>query len=260
MNPAEYQENYDLTVIIPTYNEEGNIKEITGQIDRICRQNEINEEILIVDDNSPDRTQEYVKEMQKTMNNLHILVRYKDHGLSQSLYDGLYAAKSDLIQCIDADLSHPPEKIPEFYRLLKYENYDMVIGSRYIPGGETFDWPLYRRIISSGAAILGRIFIPIVKDSGSGFFAVNRRILKDVKLKPRGFRMGFEILGKTNWENVTEIPIVFKDRVAGDSKIKPSVFSDFLLQCGHIGYYNLCRKNPKNIIKAWRMWIFPIKK
>ena len=261
MNQDTSPENkYDLTVIVPTYNEEGNIKEITGQIDAICKKSGINEEILVVDDNSPDKTQEYVKEMQNYMNNLHILIRYEDHGLSQSLYDGLYEAKSHLIQCIDADLSHPPEKIPEFYHLLKNENYDMVIGSRYVPGGETFDWPLYRKIISSGAAIIGRVFIPVVKDSGSGFFAINRRILKDITLKPRGFRMGFEILGKSRWQKVTEIPIVFKDRVAGESKIKASVFTDFLVQCIHILYYNLCRGNPKNILKAWKMRLFPLRK
>ncbi|WP_421909557.1 polyprenol monophosphomannose synthase [Methanolacinia petrolearia] len=247
---------YDLTVIIPTYNEEGNIREIVSQVDSVCRSSNINEEILVVDDDSPDGTQIIVSEMQESMKNLHILVRYEDHGLSQSLHAGIYKAESCLVQCIDADLSHPPEKIPVFYNLLKNENYDMVIGSRYIPGGETFDWPLYRKIISSGAALIGRSFIPIVKDSGSGFFAINRRILEDVNLKPRGFRMGFEILGKARWENVTEIPIVFRDRVAGVSKIKPSVFSDFLLQCMHIAYYNFILRKSGNIIKSWKRFLF----
>ncbi|MBN2734046.1 MAG: polyprenol monophosphomannose synthase [Methanomicrobiaceae archaeon] len=247
---------YDLTVIIPTYNEEGNIKEIVSQIDKVCKKAGIKEEILVVDDNSPDKTQNYVHEMQKQMDNLHIVVRYEDHGLSQSLHAGIYAANSDLIQCIDADLSHPPEKIPIFFNLLKNEDFDMVIGSRYVKGGETFDWPLYRRIISAGAALIGRSLIPIVRDSGSGFFAIKRKIIENATLKPRGFRMGFEILGKGDWEKVIEIPIVFKDRIAGESKLKSTVFTDFLLQCAHICYYNFILRKSTNIIKSWKMCIF----
>ncbi len=246
---------YQLTVIIPTYNEETNIEKIIPAIDHVCKEHNIREEILVVDDNSKDRTKVLVENLQKSMDNLHLLIRYSDNGLSQSLYDGFFHANSDLIQCIDADFSHPPEKIAEFYHLLNDEDFDLVIGSRYIPGGEIKNWPFIRRILSHGAALIGRCLIPIVHDSGSGFFAFNKRVLDGATLTPRGFRMGFEILGKGHWSRVTEIPITFKDRECGESKLKFSIISDFLIQCMHILQFNFIERKSHNIIKSWKMFM-----
>ena len=110
-----------------------------------------------------------------------------------------------------------------------------------------------RRVLSSGAALLGRLLIPHVIDSGSGFFAINRRILEGAHLSPRGFRMGFEILGKANWTRVQEIPIVFKDREFGKSKLKLRIIGDFLIQCGSILKYNIIERKSSNIIRAWKI-------
>jgi dolichol-phosphate mannosyltransferase len=163
--------------------------------------------------------------------------------------------QADLVQCIDCDFSHPPEKIPLFYHYLHDMGYDMVIGSRYVRGGAVINWPVMRRVLSSGAALLGRLLIPHVMDSGSGFFAINRRILKGTHLSPRGFRMGFEILGKAHWTRVQEIPIVFKDREFGQSKLKGRIICDFLVQCCSILHYNLTAKKSDNIIRAWKLFL-----
>jgi dolichol-phosphate mannosyltransferase len=249
---------YDLTVIIPTFNEENNIGEMIRAVDAVCKAHEINEDILVVDDNSGDNTQKIVTELKNSMPHLNLMVRYENHGLSQSLYDGINSAGSELVQCIDCDFSHPPDKIPVFYRYLKSRQYDMVIGSRYIPGGEVQNWAMSRRILSAGAALLGRVLIPHIRDSGSGFFAVRREIIEGVRLKPRGFRMGFEILGKGRWENATEIPITFKDREAGQSKMHWGIITEYLKQWGSIFYYNAVYPRSDNIRKSWKIFFHQV--
>ena len=248
--------HFDLTVIIPTFNEEENIEKMVLTVDGICKKHDIYEEILVVDDNSPDNTISIVKRMMANRPFLHLLIRTQNPGLSPSLYDGINNAQSDLVQCLDCDFSHPPEKIPVFYSLLKNDGFDMVIGSRYTKGGEVINWPLLRRVLSSGAALLSRLLIPHIKDSGSGFFAINRTILKTTHLSPRGFRMGFEILGKARWMRVQEIPIIFKDRELGQSKLKGRIIYDFLIQCGSILYYNFIARKSDNIIRAWKIFLF----
>lgn len=244
---------YDLTVLIPTINERENIGRMVAIVDAICKAHSINEEILVVDDNSRDGTIEAVETLMNEHRNLHLLVRKEKPGLSQSLYAGMLHAQADIILCLDCDFSHPPEKIPLFYHYLHDMEYDMVIGSRYIKGGDVINWPVMRRVLSSGAALLGRLLIPHVMDSGSGFFAINRCILDGTHLSPRGFRMGFEILGKANWTHVKEIPIVFKDREFGESKLKFRIICDFLIQCGSILKYNIIEQKSSNIIRAWKM-------
>ena len=247
--------NFDLTVILPTFNEAENIEKMVVTVDAICKAHNITEEILVVDDSSNDSTIVIVKRLMDDHPFLHILIRTQNPGLSPALYDGIINAKADLVQCIDCDFSHPPEKIPVFYHLLKKEGYDMVIGSRYVKGGEVINWPVLRMVLSSGAALLGRLLIPHIKDSGSGFFAINRNILTGTQLSPRGFRMGFEILGKAHWTRVQEIPIVFKDREFGQSKLKGRIICDFLIQCGSILHYNFIAMKSNNIIRAWKLFL-----
>lgn len=247
--------HFDLTVIIPTFNEEENIERMVLAVDTICKAHNITEEVLVVDDNSIDNTITIVKSLMADHPFLHLLVRTENPGLSPSIYDGIINAEVDLVQCIDCDFSHPPEKIPIFYHILKNEGYDMVIGSRYVTGGEVINWPVVRRVLSSGAALFSRLLIPHVKDSGSGFFAINRHILTGTLLSPRGFRMGFEILGKAHWTRVLEIPIVFKDREFGKSKLKGRIICDFLIQCCSILQYNFIAKKTDNIVRAWKLFL-----
>jgi len=246
---------FDLTVLIPTFNERENIGKMVNAVDNICKAHSINEEILVVDDNSRDGTIVVVETLMNEHRNLHLLVRKENRGLSQSLYEGMLHAQADLVQCLDCDFSHPPEKIPIFYHFLKNEGFDMVIGSRYLEGGEVIHWPVIRRGLSFGAALLSRLLIPNVKDSGSGFFAINLRILNATRLSPRGFRMGFEILGKAHWTRVQEIPIVFKDREFGQSKLKGRIICDFLIQFGSILNYNFIARKSDNIIRAWKIFL-----
>ena len=209
---------YDLTVIIPTFREESNIGTIINEVDTVFSRNEINGEILIVDDNSPDRTIGIVRDLQKIKPNLNLIVRKEDHGLSQSVVEGFRTARSDILLVMDADLSHPPALIPVMLAGIRDGN-DLVIGSRYMEGGGIKKWPLKRRILSMGATFLGRLLFPEIRDPVSGFFAVKRSVVEHAPLRPRGYKILLEVLGKGTWQKAKEIPFEFVDRATGSSKL-----------------------------------------
>jgi dolichol-phosphate mannosyltransferase len=240
---------YDLTVIIPTYNEEANIKRIITEVNSVLKKENLNGEILVVDDNSPDGTITTVKALKKTINNLNLIVRPTDHGLSQSVVAGFREASSDIFVVIDADLSHPPTLIPKMYHEIKSGN-DIVIGSRYMEGGGIKKWPLKRRVISIGATILGRFLFPEITDPVSGFFAVKRSVLAHAALKPQGYKILLEILGKGSWNNDKEIPYDFVDRETGSSKLKIQTMYDYTRQIIGITFFSFMHREAA----AWREW------
>ena len=232
---------YDLTVIIPTFNEEENIRQIAASVENTCRNAGIYTEILVVDDDSSDKTKECIHDMQETMENLHLIVRELDHGLSQSVVEGFDKAMADILQVIDADFSHPVDLIPEFYLSIKNEGFDVVVGSRYTNGGDIVNWPLKRRIISLGATVFGRMLFPSITDPVSGFFAIKKDVVSGAEMKPRGYKILMEVLGKGHWKSAKEIPFTFRDREEGQSKLKLSTMADYLLQCADIAGYKLKR-------------------
>ncbi|MFA5332013.1 MAG: glycosyltransferase family 2 protein [Methanoregula sp.] len=220
---------FDLTVIIPTYKEEANIGTIIREVDAVFSKNAITGEILVVDDNSPDRTIEIVKDLQKSNPRISLVVRTEDHGLSQSVVEGFGKAQSDIFLVIDADLSHPPDHIPLMLSEIRAGN-DIVIGSRYMEGGGIKKWPLKRRVISLGATFLGRLLFPEIRDPVSGFFAVKKSVVEHAPLKPRGYKILLEVLGKGTWEKETEIPFEFVDRAVGSSKLGVRTIFDYAAQ------------------------------
>ncbi len=232
---------YDLTVIIPTFREEANIRNIVTAVDEVFRQHSLNGEILVVDDNSPDGTIAIVNELKQTRPNLSLLVRTSDHGLSQSVADGFLHASSEVFVVIDADFSHPPALIPKMYEEIR-TGCDVVIGSRYMEGGGIRKWPLKRRIISLGATLLGRLLFPEVTDPVSGFFAIRKSVVDGARLKPRGYKILLEVLGKGRWKNEREIPFEFSDREIGASKLKMKTIIEYAQQVTDIALYSLINK------------------
>jgi len=229
---------YDLTVIIPTFKEESNIRNIINEVDAVLNQNNLKGEILVVDDNSPDGTISIVNEIKKFKFNVNIIVRLADHGLSQSVADGFAHASSEIFFVIDADLSHPPSLIPVMYTEIIKGN-DIVIGSRYITGGGIKKWPLKRRIISLGATFLGRLLFPDISDPVSGFFVVKKKVVDKAPLKPRGYKILLEVLGKGFWEKDKEIPFEFVDREIGSSKLKLITVIEYAQQVFDIALFSL---------------------
>nr|WP_321350596.1 glycosyltransferase family 2 protein [uncultured Methanoregula sp.] len=240
---------YDLSVIIPTFNEEENIPRIINEVDTVFKKSGLNGEILVVDDNSKDRTIALVREIHETKPHVNVLVRTSDHGLSQSVADGFVHASSDILVVIDADLSHPPALIPQMYEEIRAGN-DVVIGSRYMAGGGIKDWPLKRRMISLGATFLGRLLFPDIKDPVSGFFAIRKQVVAHATLKPKGYKILLEVLGKGTWENDKEIPFEFVDREIGSSKLRLKTITEYAGQVADITLYSFIHHESA----AWREW------
>jgi dolichol-phosphate mannosyltransferase len=208
--------------------------------------------VLVVDDNSTDNTIGIVRAMQNQYEDLGYIVRETDHGLSQSVYDGFIVAKSDVFIVCDADGQHPFEKIPELYGKI-CDDYDIVIGSRYMDGGGIEKWDLKRKAISVGATIIARLFFPKITDPGSGIFAIKKSVIEGAMLKPRGYKLLVEILGKGVYEEVIEIPYVFQDRRSGESKLKPATIMEYVGQLWDLSLFTLTHRGSPVEKEVWHV-------
>lgn len=203
--------------MVPTYNEKENLDELVRRVQQACSSAGLSAEIVIVDDNSPDGTGARAEEIAKT-ENLKVVHRSGKLGLSSAVLEGFKAASGSILVVMDADLSHPPEMIPEMVSKIESGEADVVVGSRYVKGGSVENWPFTRRIISKGATLLAR-WLTKVKDPMSGFFALKRSVVEGVPLDPVGYKIGLEILVKGKYTKAVEVPIHFADRKAGKSKL-----------------------------------------
>ncbi len=231
----------DITLVIPTYNESENVPILVGQVFKIFDQAKLAGKVVIVDDNSPDETWRITGELKEKYPALEVIRRLKGRGLSSAVLEGFRSSGSDILGVMDADLSHPPEKIPELVEPIIRGDADFVIGSRYMSEGEIEKWPL-RRKLSSKLATLAVFGLTRVKDPMSGFFFLKREVIEGVKLSPKGFKIGLEILVRGNYAKVTEIPIIFRDREYGVSKLSSGVISEYLLHISKLYIYQLSKK------------------
>ena len=214
---AEIRVNSGISVIIPTFREAENIPHVLKRLAALRRERGIDLEVIFADDNSRDGSVEAVEA--SGLDWARILVRTENPGLSAAVIDGFRAAKHPILVCMDCDLSHPPEKIPQMVLALS-AGQEFVIGSRYVPGGSTDDdWGLLRWLNSRIATILARPLTSI-KDPMSGFFALRRADFDKARdLNPVGYKIALELIVKCGFQNVAEIPIRFTDRVHGESKL-----------------------------------------
>lgn len=209
-----------LSIIIPTYCEAENLTSLIPRIGQILEENAISAEMIVVDDDSPDATIDVCQSLSDSFP-LRLITRKNERGLSTAVIAGMDAATAEIILVMDADLSHPPEKIPDLYSSLKNQQADFVIGSRYVTGGSTEEtWGKLRKLNSKIATWLARPFTT-AKDPLAGFFAIRRlNFLKaHDSLNPVGYKIGLELLVKCRCQKVIEIPILFSDRINGTSKL-----------------------------------------
>lgn len=246
---------YEFTVIIPTLNEAENIRTTVNKIMEVMETNRLFGQVLVVDDHSTDETFPILLDLQSLYPNITWLIRYENPGLSQSVFDGFMKADSDVFIVMDADGQHPIEKIPELYRWI-CEDYDVVIGSRYMEGGGIEKWGLYRRIVSIGANVIAQLFFPGVTDTGSGFFAIRKSVVEGAVLKPRGYKILVEILGKGQWKTVKEIPIIFGERKKGESKLKGFTMMEYLRQLWDLFQFTINHKDSYAYAEFIRLWRF----
>ncbi len=228
----------DLSLIIPTYNEKENIQNLLDLIYSEFKKYKIRGEVIIVDDNSPDKTGEIVESLKNKYPSLQIIHRTGKLGLSSAVLEGFKLAKSDVLGVMDADLSHPVEKINSLYQEIK-NGADLAIGSRYIKEGKIKGWGLRRKLMSKFATLLAIPFTS-VKDPMTGFFLVKKECIKDKPLNPRGFKILLEIILKGDCKKIKEVPITFTNRIKGKSKAGFSEIFYYLKNL--LGYWKYRRK------------------
>ena len=207
-----------ISVIVPTFKEAENLPLLIDSLSDLRRDNGMDLELLIMDDDSRDGTEELVASLNQRW--VRLVTRTTDRGLSKAVRDGLKRAQGDVIVVMDADLSHPPESIPALVASLM-DGYDFVLGSRYVKGGSTSDdWGFLRWLNSRVATLLAMPFTN-VSDPMSGFFALRRStyVTAADRLNPIGYKIGLELIVKCECERVKEIPIHFSERKFGESKL-----------------------------------------
>jgi dolichol-phosphate mannosyltransferase len=213
----------EVSIIIPTYNEAQNIEKLVKKIATLG----LDSEIIIVDDNSPDKTGKIAESLKKDYKNLEVLHR-TERGLASAVVEGFKKSKGAIIGVLDADFSHPLNVIPVMLEAINSGKADLVVGSRYIEGGRIIGWSLFRKITSKGAILLSRPLTGI-KDSVSGFFFFKKKIIKDLEFNPKGYKIGLEVIVKGKYEKVVEIPYTFTNRKSGKSKLGVGEYANYLL-------------------------------
>jgi dolichol-phosphate mannosyltransferase len=218
-----------VTVVVPTYKEVENLPHLLDRLAKVRDEHGLDLDVLIMDDNSQDGSAELVAARPEPW--VQIVVRTTDRGLSPSVLDGMARGQGDLLVCMDADLSHPPEAIPAMIHKLQ-EGADFVIGSRYVQGGSTSDdWGFLRWLNSRVATLLARP-LTSARDPMAGFFAFRRTtFLAGHDFNPVGYKIGLEFIVKCGCERVVEVPIHFEDRQLGKSKL---TFRQQLLYIKHL--------------------------
>ena len=209
----------DVSVIVPTYREAENLPVLVRAVANALAGLAGGYEIIVVDDDSQDGTREACALLAQSQP-LRLLVRTNERGLASAVVCGMREARGRWLVVMDADLSHPPEAIPSLVAPLATGKADFVIGSRYAPGGSTEEgWGVYRWLNSRVATMLAWP-LARMRDPMAGFFALPRGLFEAAAtLDPIGYKIGLELLVKCRCQHVVEVPIHFRNRLHGQSKL-----------------------------------------
>jgi dolichol-phosphate mannosyltransferase len=211
-------------VCLPTYNERENLERMVRALA------DKGVDVLVIDDNSPDGTGEIADRLASELPWVEVLHRPQKEGLGRAYVDGfrhVLARGVELVLEMDCDFSHDPADVPRLIAAVE-EGADLVLGSRYVPGGGTANWGLVRRLISRCASIYTRVLLMPIHDSTGGFKCFRRRVLESIELETidaAGYVFQIETTYRTRRKgfHVVEIPIRFADRTAGQSKMSRAI-------------------------------------
>ena len=230
--PTESQGNIRLSLVIPTYNESRNIVTLLRELDALLEPVLGDAyELIVVDDDSPDRTWELALELAQTHPRLRVVRRCDERGLSTAVARGWQVARGQILGVMDGDLQHPTAVNLQLLAEIE-RGADLATASRHVAGGGVSDWSAARRLLSRGAQLLGLLILPGVlgrlSDPMSGFFMLRRAAIADVELDPLGYKILIEVVarGRVGW--IGEAGYVFRERVLGSSKVSTSVYVDYL--------------------------------
>lgn len=212
----------DVSIVIPTYNERENIAKLIPHIEDVLSVNNIKGEIIIIDDNSPDRTGKLAEELNKRYKNIIVIHRDKKQGVGSARKLGFSVATKDVIISMEGDNTNNPEYIPQLIKKIE-EGADLVIGSRYLKESKIINWPLRRRIISKVANFIARLFAGSnISDVTCGYRAFKKSAYNAIYIESYGYAYNMEMACELQNRGFkfAEIPIVFRDRLAGSSKMQ----------------------------------------
>ena len=215
--PFAFPDRPALSIVVPTYNERDRLADLVDAVFQAFAAARLDAELIVVDDNSPDGTGAVADEL-ATRYRIKVLHRSGKLGLGTAVVAGFEAAGAPIVGVIDADLSHPPTLLPHMLDVMEREPADVVIASRYIPGGGTRNWPMGRLILSRLACLMAHPLTP-VRDATSGCFLIQRDLARGVRISAGGFKICLELLVRGRPTSVVEVPYVFEGRAAGESKM-----------------------------------------
>jgi dolichol-phosphate mannosyltransferase len=218
----------DLTMVVPTYNERDRLSELVTRLFEAANASGVALELVIVDDNSPDGTGPLADELARS-HRMKVIHRAGKLGLGTAVVEGFSAATADVVGVMDADFSHPPALVPKMLAAFRSTGADVLVASRYVPGGSTPNWPFKRRLLSRVACLLARPLSPI-RDAASGFFLIRSEIARSVTIKAGGFKICLELIVRGWPTRLVELPYQFDDRELGESKMSTREASGYLVQ------------------------------
>jgi dolichol-phosphate mannosyltransferase len=243
-------------VIIPTYDERDNIEPIVARV--FATNPEAH--VLVVDDASPDGTGKIVQAMADTDPRVHVLHRPGKHGLGAAYIAGFdwgLAAGYDILVEMDADGSHPPEQLPRLLEAL--QDADLVLGARWVDGGQVENWPLSRKLLSRGGNTYARLALGLpLHDATGGFRAYRRAVLENLDLNTiasQGYCFQVDLAWRA-WRSgfrVVEVPITFVERVRGESKMSNAIVLEALWRVTAWGFTSIGSRgsrvtNPRSVL------------
>lgn len=233
----------ELSLVVPTYNEIERLEEFARTVCRMFDTSGLTAEMVIVDDNSPDGTGGLADRLAEELP-IAVVHRAGKLGLGSAVMAGFGVARGRMLGVMDADLSHPPGAVPALMAAIRAEGVDMVVASRYVPGGGTENWPLSRMAMSRVASVLARAVTP-VRDAASGFFMLRREVVQGVQIKASGFKICLELLVRGSARTVAEVPYVFADRAAGQSKMNYREAVGYLAQLWQLFWWSRREGKPR---------------
>ncbi len=243
-----------VSIILPTLDESGTIKELVESLEENI--NRLQMQIIIIDDGSTDGTIEIVYELMKKHGNIVLLERDRKLGFGTAIREGLRTAlelepATDFMVTMDADLSHDPR---DFLSLVDSCDRDtLVVGSRYIEGGENHGWSLYRKMVSKGANLMARVLTDMpVRDCTSGYRCYGADLVRAIlpALESVGFDIQIEALYEAaqNGFEIIEVPISFRDRTSGESNLKPEQIGEFVKRVFTIARKSIGQRDRSSVL------------
>ena len=226
------RQSLKFSLIIPCYNEANNIQDLINNLVQLLDQSIPDEyELIVVDDDSPDKTWKLALELTSEYPQLKVMCRDSEKGLSTAVIRGWQAARGEILGVIDGDLQHPPEILLNLLQEIA-KGADLAVASRNVEDGGVSDWSFIRRFLSRGAQMLGLAILPEVvgrlSDPMSGYFIVRRDVIAGKSLSPVGYKILIEIVARGRIRWIGEVGYIFRERLAGASKVTRKQYFEYI--------------------------------